>query len=622
MRVKLLLCFFISILFLSEVYSKTPTINFFEEAEVLFEKKQFKQALDIYLDIIDSDSTNFYVSYKIGLCYIETPYQIWKAIPYLEKSLQSVSDKNRKDCIKEKIAPFDVYYYLGFVYHQIMQLVKAEKYYTIFKENQKKNSELSQLVDTKLAECKVAREYFRNPKPIEIENVSQNINSGFSDFNPCVSANDSVMYFTREVILTGSKGYREPVYRIMRSYKTIVNGEPVWGMAEDISQDLLSDGDSYTLSTSFDGTILVLFKDNDMYEGIIADDLGEVYLSYLKDGKWSEMTKMPKEINTAGSETNASISSDGKTIYFVDSIAKAGRGKDIFVTKLGVDGLWSKAENLGETINSELDEETPFILNDTILFFSSKGHRGMGGYDVYKSIKSNGKWSSPENLSIPVNSPANDIGFSPTHGGKQAYYSVERPDGYLTFGAKDIYHIVFVDDSAGNTASIVKQVNSSKIVIEKSLHLFEIEVRSSLTHSNLMTDFGDLPVGEHYGNDGYYRYVTGKYYSKKAAKADLKQIADLGYENAIIQETAFYDDLKIDYDYTKKYTIQVYVSTKRENIIKKFTPLKNIAEFEDASGLYRYCIGGFDTWKEAKTQLDTLIEQGFDGFIVGMDSVK
>jgi outer membrane protein OmpA-like peptidoglycan-associated protein len=139
-----------------------------------------------------------------------------------------------------------------------------------------------------------------------------------------------------------------------------------------------------------------------------------------------------------------SITADGKFFYFVSTLDKENfGGKDIFYTRLNSKGKWEKPRNLGKTINTRFDEDFVNISPDgKVLYFSSKGHNSMGGYDIYRSeISANGTWSKPENLGFPVNTPDDDISFMPLPGEKKAYFSSMRPEG---LGGFDIYQVIFL----------------------------------------------------------------------------------------------------------------------------------------------------------------------------------
>ena len=155
----------------------------------------------------------------------------------------------------------------------------------------------------------------------------------------------------------------------------------------------------------------------------------------------------PEMLQLAGDSTTVighpTMTNDESTIYFAADLPGGYGGKDIWmVTKKGKTnkGGYGKPENLGPDINSAGDELFPFIRDDSVLYFSSNGLPGMGGQDIFRSVRVNGKWSKPENMKYPINSPADDFGivFNPDEP-EEGYFSSNRPGGK---GGDDIYSFV------------------------------------------------------------------------------------------------------------------------------------------------------------------------------------
>ena len=177
-----------------------------------------------------------------------------------------------------------------------------------------------------------------------------------------------------------------------------------------------------------------------MYRG---DPDGNIYESDLKGSEWAEPFKLPEPVNSNKQESSASISPDGRTIYFVSNRRGGQGGLDIWQCRQDINGNWGKAENLGPEINTSQDEEGVFIHPDgKTLYFSSKGHNSKGGYDVFSSVFENGKWSTPVSLGDSINTTKDDLFFVVTADGKKGFYSSVRPGG---FGKKDIYEITFTN---------------------------------------------------------------------------------------------------------------------------------------------------------------------------------
>jgi outer membrane protein OmpA-like peptidoglycan-associated protein len=168
---------------------------------------------------------------------------------------------------------------------------------------------------------------------------------------------------------------------------------------------------------------------------------GDIHEVDLRGNTWSKHKSLGSRLNTKFTESSACYSPDGKYLYFVSDRPNGSRGgRDIYRLELEAR---TPAENLGPIINSPYDEEGVFMHPDgKTLYFSSKGHDSMGGYDIFKStLNENGQWSEPENLGWPINTPDDDVYFVMGASGQRAYYASDQPGG---MGGKDIYRVTFL----------------------------------------------------------------------------------------------------------------------------------------------------------------------------------
>ncbi len=192
-------------------------------------------------------------------------------------------------------------------------------------------------------------------------------------------------------------------------------------------------------------------------------------------------------VNTGADETHASITADGKTLYFTSSRRGGLGGLDIYRSNRLPSGIWGEAENLGAKINTPEDEETPFLADDgKRLYFSSKGHFNMGGQDVFFSpVTETGNWKDPVNIGFPINTTGDDLFYYPIGDGSQGFISrIERDEAH----AFNIYHVsigerkVEFSDSSGPlefpddfSLHILKAGSSDTLSIQyrKDKNLFE-----------------------------------------------------------------------------------------------------------------------------------------------------
>ena len=161
------------------------------------------------------------------------------------------------------------------------------------------------------------------------------------------------------------------------------------------------------------------------------------------------------DVNTKAWETHCALTADGNTLYFVSDRKDGVGGRDLYrVVKLPT-GEWSKAQNLGGVVNTPYDEDGVFIHpNGRTLYFSSKGHNSMGGFDIFTSeLGDDGTWSKPENIGAPLNTVDDEVFFVTTADGRRGYFSSDKNGGY---GEKDIYFVDFPENMEAEGLTVLK----------------------------------------------------------------------------------------------------------------------------------------------------------------------
>ena len=405
--------------------SKAEIKNSFYDAEswILFEA--YKDALPLYLQLNRRYPDNANFKYRIGQCYINTPGSKDRAIKYLEEAVNNINPRYREGRFRESGAPYDALYYLANAYRINNQLNKAIETYNQFKKNLDPEVYDTTIVDLQIQSCLNAKELLAMPKYIRRQNIGNVINESNSEYDPVISDDETMLVFEK------SEAFYDAIM-----YSLKVNGK--WTAPVNMNEILKVDRDLFPTSLSADGKTLYLYSSAD-YDGII-------YSSNFENNTWSPMIKLNENINTKFWESHATVSHDNKKLYFTSNRKGTYGGLDIYVSVKDSDGNWGPAENLGPVINSAFNEESPFLSkDDKTLFFSSRGHLNIGGYDIFSStLQDNGEWSVPKNAGYPLNTTDDDIFFKPLNEGYEGYYSLESPEG---FGRQDIYRIeIFTDE--------------------------------------------------------------------------------------------------------------------------------------------------------------------------------
>ena len=430
--ITLLLCTLISVSNFAQkkIWDYSSSVK---QANLLILEKNYSSAIPYLLKAYHLDSLNHNVNYLLGLCYLETVAQKKKALPYLEYAAESISHNYMAEDAKEKVAPENTYRLLGIAYRLKNQLNESNTFFAKYKEMVgSKNKEIADDLERQIQINVTAAEYQVDHEDWKPVNLGDSVNTKFPEYNPIVSSDESKLYFTgRRDDGTGTEKtddgqYYEDVFMCQKKK------DGTWSKPKWMGANLNSVDNEAVLSVSADGQ--QMFVGRDVNEG-------DIYVSKFGGVNWGPLTSLGASVNTKYQETSASISKDGNTLYFVSSKKEGGLGgSDIWTCVKQPDGTWSLATNLGSLINTPYDEESPYITPDgKTLYFSSKGHTSMGGFDIFKSVKNSlGNWSEPVNMKPPVNTTDDDLNFSMSSDQKHIYFSSARNGGK---GDRDLYMI-------------------------------------------------------------------------------------------------------------------------------------------------------------------------------------
>lgn len=447
-------CFLVIFTSLAQKYQEVLK-DIFLDAEFFLMDESYTDALIEYQKLLPRGyENNANINYRIGVCYLNMPGEKEKAIPYLEKAVTNVTPKYQEGIFKETRAPYDAWLYLGNGYRITNQLDKAVQAYQKYKELLKnEKSEMSKYADQQIVACNNAKKAQENPVYVIQDNLGEVINTEFTDFNPVVSADESVMVF-----MTALKFYNALKYSKKEDGK--------WTEPINITPEIQSDGNQYTNCLSKDGTQLYLNIEDNFNSDIM--------FSSYNNNRWDKSELLNKNINTKFWESHASISPDGEALYFTSN-KKGGFGEmDLYVSRKDNLGDWGKALNLGPAINTELNEDHPFLSEDgKMLYFASQGHFNIGGYDIFKSEQmADGTWSKPVNIGFPVNTTDDDLFFYPSGNGKYGYQARFADDN---FGLRDIYRFE-IFESEGEYLAALRQRSGelTELVVEEGAEEEEV----------------------------------------------------------------------------------------------------------------------------------------------------
>lgn len=521
----------------------------------------FEDAFHIYLQAISENENNVRAHFMAGQCLLKTTSRKGQAVSYFKAAYDLDPEISNK-----------IFYLIGQAYHFNYQWDEAKNYYLLFKEELETNRRLFigedvevllEQVGRKIQECDNGKLFVSKEKKTEITNLGEAVNGAFQEYAPTLSQDGQTMIFTsrREGSTGGLKDQDNAFFEDI--WITKKEGEE-WGTAQQLAGKLNTDNHESNVGLSPDGNELYIYR---------SDNGGDIYVSEFNEGKneWDK-AKPFKLINTEARESSVNITPDGKYLFFAsDKAGGIGAGDIYWCKKNGK--KWSDPENLGNIINTEFEEDGPsFDVKTNTLYFSSNGHNGMGGFDIYfaKYNEESNVWSEPENLGYPVNTPQDDLHFIISEDSDVAYFASARKED--NFGKEDIYRIMpaHTDELANPDTSLT---DSSDVAAKSDLGdkpvVFKLKVEGQ-DNPTIRVDFkmmrieDEEKIDEVLLEDGSYE----RSFELEESKAFMVSLESEGY---------LFQTVKIDVPYMGHDTfyIEKLVVLKKPEI-KKVNVLRNV----------------------------------------------
>lgn len=393
-----------------------------DQAKVLYANEEYEQAARIYKRLLPLDSTFAEVYHEYGVCLANMPGTAEQATPFFEQATRHGNTEAHAwlAAARHRQHRFD----------EAIDLLNRYKrlHYRALKDVE---------VDHRIEQARTAKRLVAEPVDVRIRNMGPTINSTAHDYSPLITADGGALYFTSR--RKGTMGemkdatgqYFEDIYMARRI-------DDVWTNAVNLGSPLNSRMHDATVGLNPDGSSMIIYRTDPV------NMTGDLYEAKAHNGQWQAPELMTASINGKHHEPHASIAPGGDEIYFTSDRPGGFGGRDIYRIRRLPNGEWSLPLNLGPRVNTPHDDDAPFIHSDGVtLFFSSKGHAGMGGFDIFKTVLTdpdmNG-WSEAENMGYPLNTTGDDIYFSMSEDGQTGYFSSERAGG---LGMQDIYQVEF-----------------------------------------------------------------------------------------------------------------------------------------------------------------------------------
>ncbi|RSK50398.1 hypothetical protein EI291_06250 [Hymenobacter rigui] len=407
-------------------------------ANKFFGQENYRASLPYYEQVLAKEPNNAQALFRAGIAYMSFDKE--KASDYIYKAQR----------LKKNVSK-DVEYWLGRVDHLNYNFDEAishfQAYNATLKSKDTRKKELAQLIQ----HSKNAKVQFNSPKDIFVKNLGPTINTQWSEHSPVISADDKILLFTSRsddmsnapaVSADGTVKDKNKIAADGQYYENIYEAKRIddenWEKPRSLSGVLNGKGHDASIQVFDNDTKLLMYRN---------DENGDILYSEKSGADWTEPKKLNKNINTSAFESDAYITPDGLTIYFSTSKYSDDNTLDIYYATRQPGGDWGPAKTIGNAVNTAYDDDSPYLSRDgKTLYFSSRGHNTMGGYDIFKSEWDSvgRKWGRAENMGYPINTPDDDTYYRLSPDGSYAYLSSYRIGGY---GEKDIYTINYIKNA-------------------------------------------------------------------------------------------------------------------------------------------------------------------------------
>jgi hypothetical protein len=388
-------------------------------ADDFFKKKNYIKAIPEYKKLLKYDREQPDWNYSLGICYLSINIDRKNAVHYMQRAFDH-----------EK-APKDAGYYLGVA---LMLNYEFEKAQEVLEKYISSEGKMIAEAQKALKDCFTARELMKNPIQVRFDNMGSQINSEFPDYYPFITGDEEQLAYTTRRKVKGGVEEFDGYYASEIFFSSFDGAQ--FSMGRDAGEVNTKYNEQCTGFTP-DGETMVMYSDY--------IPAGEIFIVDKESNRFDKKKKVVEIDEEKVLESAAIISPDRNTLVYSSNRGGGKGGLDLYMVRKLPDGTWGLPQAVGGGVNTSGDEDFPvFNPEGTKLYFSSNGHPGMGGFDVYEITwdSETNEWGSVTNIGYPVNTPDHERSISFANDGKHAYMAADREGG---FGDLDIYRLTFDD---------------------------------------------------------------------------------------------------------------------------------------------------------------------------------
>lgn len=530
----------------SYTISNKRAIAQLEEAQAFYQRKDLRNTIQLLEELVIKEPQFIEAQFMLAQVYDENR-QTEKAIVPLEAALAI----DPKYYTPGWMMLAEAHFYLG-------HYDEAEKAITKYIPMPKNSAEEEKRTQLILSSCVFAKDAKAHPKPFTPINLGPGVNTALNEYYPCLTIDEQTLLITRDVPdKEAFSGHQEDFYlskKVNTEWQTAVPVQGINTIYNEGAPSLSADGQTmiFTACQTVDGSY-----------GSDRTGAGSCDLFYsTKVGEnWSQVKNLGNAINTGVWESQPSFSANGQTLYFIRGqyTPQGPKKQDIYFSYIRDNGQWSAPAKVPGRINTVFEEAGVMVHPDGhSLYFSSNGHSGMGGLDLFVShMLPNGEWDVPINLGYPINTEKDENSIHVSAKGQIAMISSEREGGK---GGLDIYAFEMPAFARPKAVTYVQGIVSDKLSFKKlqaHLELVDLETGKKIVDAYSNMGSGEfavcLPVGKEYGlsvsKDGYLfhseNFSLKNYASEKPFQLNV-ELQKLRANANIVLHNVFFETNKWD----------------------------------------------------------------------------
>lgn len=489
------------------------TMKTFDKAVKAYHSHQNSLSIQLLNETLDIEPEFVDAYFLLGLIYIDI--NNIRPKPAMENFLKVV----------ELCPNYDIYtwYYLAQLTYSAREYDSAYSYIQKFLEDVdliKSDEDYAEALKI-LEYSKFYVDIFSHPVPFNPKPV-KGISTSMDEYLPIISPDNEMALFTRKMKIPPRRDDLTPQVKYKEKFMYSMMQDSIFDegtmLPAPFNQNDNEGGATITIDNKELFYTLCQYSKNSQYYNC------DICTSKNKNGNWTPIEGIGATVNQPDSwESQPTVTSDGKTLYFVSDRPGGLGGYDLYKTTRDSTGIWGQAINLGAPINTPGNEKSPYIHTDSqTLYFSSDGLMGIGGYDIfYSKLDKNKKWATPVNIGYPINSYDDDVGFFVSTSGRYGFFASNKFEGE---GGWDLYYFDLYEQARPEKVLFIK----GQLIADahQSFKNTRIELKNTTTN-----DITAVPVDT----------VTGQYVAAVLFRNDFVMTVK---KKGFVNETKYIDHIK------------------------------------------------------------------------------